>query len=169
MEEKRPAVAESTAGLFVENGSMGKDRRKKSCGLFDKIIPPDRIAQLNNLLHKSRWVPPLLFHAPFLQQPAKAVPGGLQSAGGDRAPFQSSVGLYVRSPRIGQGIDSSMQGEGRVSLSSIRGRGVDYSSSPSKYASLKRSSKMPASLSKRASSSTSCSCSSPSSSMTSKI
>ena len=67
-----------------------------------KKVPPDRIAQLNNLLQKSRWVPPLLFHAPFLQQPVKAVPGGLQSAGGARAPFQSSVGLYVRSPRIGQ-------------------------------------------------------------------
>lgn len=169
MEEKSPRWQKAPRAFFVENGSMGKGRRKKSCGLFGKKIPPDRIAQLNNLLHKSRWVPPLLFHAPFLQQPAKAVPGGLQSAGGDRAPFQSSVGLYVRSPRIGQEIDSSMQREGRASLSSIRGRGVDYSSSPSKYASLKRSSKMPASLSKRASSSTSCSCSSPSSSMTSKI
>lgn len=75
---------------------------EKSTLLINKNIPPDRIAQLNNLLHKSRWVPPLLFHAPFLQQPANAVPGGLQSPGGDRAPFQSSVGLYVRSPRIGQ-------------------------------------------------------------------
>lgn len=162
-------MAESTAGLFCRERQYGKRPQEKILRPFWQKIPPDRIAQLNNLLHKSRWVPPLLFHAPFLQQPAKAVPGGLQSAGGDRAPFQSSVGLYVRSPRIGQEIDSSMQGEGRVSLSSIRGRGVDYSSSPSKYASLKRSSKMPASLSKRASSSTSCSCSSPSSSMTSKI